>query len=473
MCLANECGDDSCGDVCGVCPVGIPCEEDLCKGATLFWSKAFGGAEDDELVGVTTFQGSAPRLAGNFHGAGFSLGDAPLSHQGGSDLFTAKLYFDGVHLWSKGFGGALDQEVRYISLDTGWDHRLTGVLFGDDVDFGGGIVSHAGSGDVFVLEVDEGGEYLNSFTYGGTGLDVGEAVNGEEEDSFYLVGRYYSDEIDFGGGPLANAGAGTADGFIALLGAEGDHGWSKRFGGTGEERALRLEVDKHDTVVVAGEFTSTKIDLGDGLKSNASAGTYDIVLARLSRSNGEPEWVTNFGGTGDDRIKDLDVSESGYIFIVGEFASPFLSFGGSFLINPDPGTRDIFLAVFDIDGTHQWSKRLGGAGDDRVSSLSAGSAESVYVVGEFSGPGLDFGTGELAAHGGTDGWVAYFDTGGTNAWAMSIGGPGDETFTTVCAHGSTRFYLAGRSSGASLQVDDVEITEEAGIGVFLLALDRD
>jgi hypothetical protein len=68
--------------------------------------------------------------------------------------------------------------------------------------------------------------------------------------------------------------------FVAKYTAGGSHLWSKRFGGTGDDRSLGVAMDDFDgSVVVTGYFPGT-VDFGSGPLT--SAGDTAIFLLKLA-----------------------------------------------------------------------------------------------------------------------------------------------------------------------------------------------
>jgi hypothetical protein len=136
------------------------------------------------------------------------------------------------------------------------------------------------------------------------------------------------------------------------------HLWSKSFGGISDDYGYSVSVDSSGNVYITGYFWSSAIDFGGGALKNA--GNWDIFLAKFD-SNGNHKWSKRFGGSNYDYGYSVSVDSSGNVCITGHFYSSAIDFGGGSLTNANNnGTSDIFLAKFDSNGNHKWSKRFGG-----------------------------------------------------------------------------------------------------------------
>jgi hypothetical protein len=76
-------------------------------------------------------------------------------------------------------------------------------------------------------------------------------------------------------------------------------------------------------------------------------------------------WVRDFGGSGADNGQSVAVEKSTGNIIVAGYFSGSADFGGA--LNSAGGV-DIFLAKYSSSGLYQWSKRIGGTGNEIPSS---------------------------------------------------------------------------------------------------------
>ncbi|MBI3725225.1 hypothetical protein HY251_14940 [bacterium] len=95
------------------------------------------------------------------------------------------------------------------------------------------------------------------------------------------------------------------------------------------------------------------------------------------------------------------------------------------------GGTDAFVARYDSDGTLAWAQRIGGSGDDAALGVAAFADGTAVVTGYFSGSASFDSQTTLASGGGNDAFVASFRKDGSLAWARSAGGTGDDSARAV------------------------------------------
>lgn len=123
-------------------------------------TKTYGGTADDEITGAASTGGSLV-VAGRFGGdpAGVPPGTlkfggtaAPLTSNGGLDIFVAKLDTSGDGVWAVHFGGTADERDPRIAVDPAGDVYITGTFTGQ-IAFGAVNLVSMGDIDVFVAKL--------------------------------------------------------------------------------------------------------------------------------------------------------------------------------------------------------------------------------------------------------------------------------------------------------------------------------
>ena len=150
-------------------------------------------------------------------------------------------------------------------------------------------------------------------------------------------------------------------------------------------------------------------------------------------------WSQRFGDGAYQAGNSVAADGLGDVIVCGEMSGT-VDFGGG----PLTSDEDIFVATFDADGNHIWSRRFGDVSCCQVgSSVAADGVGDVVVTGNFAGT-VDFGGGSLTSAGGSDIFVAKLDAGGSHMWSKRFGaGAG----VSVATDGLGDVVIAGEFGG--------------------------
>jgi hypothetical protein len=217
------------------------------------WSRSIGGNASDSANAVAVDSSSNVVVTGYQASTSADYGGGMLASRGSNDIFVAKYSSTGGYLWAKTVGGTGVDEGTGVATDAAGNVYVTGH-FSQAVDFGGGSLTSAGSMDVFLVKYSSTGAHVWSKRIGGSGFDMGGAVGVDSAGNVVVAGNFQG-TIDCGGGPLTSAGLG--DLFVAKYSPTGQHLWSKRFGGTGDDSVHGVAVDGAGDVFLTGQFKNT------------------------------------------------------------------------------------------------------------------------------------------------------------------------------------------------------------------------
>ena len=264
-----------------------------------------------------------------------------------------------------------------------------------------------------------------------------------------LVGNYRH-PIDFGGGPLPGTLSNARSIFVVGLDSAGEHVFSHFLEGgedwTGDAEPLReAAFDPQGNIVIAGFHTG---EVGFGCSTlDAKAG--DVFLAKLD-AKGACLWSKVFPGKLEKRNIHVAVTPSGEIVVAGIFFGN-IDFGGDLL--DAPGMKNLakgrmFLARFDAEGKHLWSKRFANASVTGV-QIAVDEGGDTFVGGTFYGK-VDFGGGPLTSASYGDIYLARLDPAGKQVWSKRLGeaGSNDNVITRVAAVSGGALIVSGAFNGA-------------------------
>lgn len=421
------------------------------QGAPAFvWQQRFGGTvpnwDDATPTGIKEDRNGDVVVVGSFKNTvdfgGGNLRATPSAIQG-ADVFVAKYSGStGSHIWSKRFGSDGNDRATSIAIDSANNVVVCGMFMGS-VDFGGILLTNAGSEDIFVVRLNSAGTVTAAKRYGGTGGESCWGMALDWTDNVVLTGRYgiNGTAVDFGGGALPLAGG--YDMFIAKLTPTGAHAWSHGYGGAGPEQGNAVTVDSSGNMVVVGDFQNS-VNFG-GVTLTSSGGS-DAFIAKYNGATGAHLWSRKGGGTGLDSAKGVGVDAAGSVVVTGDFNNSNANFGGSNLVSSNDNTG-MFLAKYTAAGAHAWSfgfSALSGAGAPGYASgqgIAVDSAGRIVVAGNAFGLVL-FG-GEQVGAGTQDILLVRFSADGTANWAKSCGALASDSGAAVSIGMMDSFLATG------------------------------
>lgn len=159
-------------------------------------------------------------------------------------------------------------------------------------------------------------------------------------------------------------------------------------------------------------------------------------------------WGTYYGGNQTDVIWSIATDASTNVLVCGYAASQMdiATMGSQQPINA--GLTDAFLAKFDSAGVRQWGTYFGGAGNDQAYDVCMDGSGNIYIGGNTSSSASISTPGchQLGFGGGSDAFLAKYNSAGVLQWATYYGGSGNEIGYSVATDASGNIYLVGYTS---------------------------
>ncbi|HEY8072555.1 MAG TPA: hypothetical protein VIF62_00550 [Labilithrix sp.] len=229
------------------------------------------------------------------------------------------------------------------------------------------------------------------------------------------------------------------------LGAPGVVLWARRYGGPGTLFPWTLAIDASDRLAIAGSFDKTA-DLGafhlDAPKR--AYGTPQGMFVAWLDASGNVTGARCFGDPGILGRAVLAAAPDGDWIVAGEF-SGVLDFGAGPL--DAAGTTTAFVARLGPMGAVRWSKKLGGAIQQRILDVAVSRAGEIVVAGTFNGGTLDLGGVLMPGHQLDDVFVAALRPDGTTRWARSYGDEWGQRVGAVAIDARGDIVLGGELEG--------------------------
>ncbi len=261
-----------------------------------------------------------------------------------------------------------------------------------------------------------------------------------------------------------SSGAGVCDGARACT--DGSHLWSNGFGDGGAfQQGWALDTDKMGNLLATGHFDGT-VDFSGSQPLSAVNGV-DVFVAKLD-SGGAHLWSKSFGTTGDQRGFGIAGDGSNNVLVTGSFVGS-INFGGSTLTTK--GQDDIFVAKFDPNGSHQWSKRFGDNKPDYGWRVTVDSADNVVLFGSFQNTVSFDGSTVLNSAGGTDLFVAKLTAGGEHIWSKHFGDAEFDSAYDLALDKDDNILITGSFAGQLDFGGLAPLQSAGGIDIYVAKLD--
>jgi hypothetical protein len=353
------------------------------------------------------------------------------------------------------FGGTGQDGASKIKFDANGNQFIIGSFEGT-VDFDPSPstfnLTSLGQNDIFILKLNNTGNFLWVKRIGGTGSDI---VTGLEINSLneIIISAYFQNTVDFdpGAGTYNLTAAGQQDFVVEKLDNNGNFIFCKSVSGPFSDIVAAIEIDSFDNIYTTGWFTGSNTDFDPGVGvSNLSAQGADIFVWKLDL-NGNFVWAKKFGGSFDDTSSDLKSDNQGNVIFIGQFlgTADFDPSAGTFNLVSN-GSGDVAIAKLSPTGSLIWAKNIGGTSSDLGRSICIDNSNSILFSGVYSST-VDFdpGTGvtNLTSNGSTDIFLLKFDQNANFIWAKSIGGTLTDNVGIITKGDNNSFYFTGNIQG--------------------------
>jgi hypothetical protein len=280
----------------------------------------------------------------------------------------------------------------------------------------------------------------------GADYDQATAVASDSLGHVIMAGYFASDSVDFGGITLHNNTPGFDDLFIVKYTADGSVAWAKSLGGNFDDKAYAVSTDAAGNILLAANFASTTITVGDTSFTNAGS-PGDILLVKFG-PDGSVLWATREGGPSLEIPYACTFDHSGNMIVAGRFSSNSITFGSTTLLQA--GSMDVFVVKYDAEGNVLWASGAGGGSNDEAYAVVTDVADNVILAGYYTQE-ADFGTITLPNPGLANIFIAQCDgVSGDFLWAKEVASDGDERALAIALDTDDHIYAAGFFQGDSL-----------------------
>ena len=340
-------------------------------------------------------------MTGTSHsGKGLDKKDAS---KGGSDIWLIRINEFGDELWQKTIGTPQDEEARSVIQTADFGFMVAGNVQNSANGFG--------SKDVTVTRLDKNGKVISELILGGRGLDEVEKMI-PTPDGGALLG-VYSKSSEF---HISNKQSAMGNTHSNAKGASSD-------------------------------ITNYPLPITHP-KSTENFGEGDYWVIKLTKDN-KVEWEKNFGGKGDDHLRTMVFTSSGYI-IGGESRSER---SGNKTVGIEEGT-DVWLISLNTKGDEQWQKSYNFKNRDILMGMNViNKSQDKREKNQDLTKGILLGgytqaEGKIEADDETF-WMLYIDNNGNEQWRKHVKGESrkkEERLSDLKMNKDGSIVLAGTSA---------------------------
>jgi hypothetical protein len=316
---------------------------------TLQWSVNMGSSMNDEAHKIVWDSDGFLYVAGGYRGnCAFRSNNGPTINRtsnGSVDIFLAKYTTNGVIDTVIVSGGSQDEILFDILPDNNGHLYVSGNTCCNNSPFniGAYTVTNQASWGTFFFKISRNMQVSWLNVMGNANSENLGALAMADSGRFYIFGHFLS-SVSLPSRPPGIAqnftSAGNLDMLIGMYDTSGVLIAGKRFGGTGEEFASGLCVNRNFEPVITGRFSGTVNFDSKSLTSFGAGSNYFVHLNK----NLVTQNALRAGGTSNDYSRTLSLGTNGEIVAAGNYTSPG-TFGslslGTTLGNPDAFVTEI------------------------------------------------------------------------------------------------------------------------------------
>jgi len=275
--------------------------------------------------------------------------------------------------------------------------------------------TNAGSNDIFVTKYDREGNLLWTRQLGTPGGDASNGITVDSEGNVYIAGGTQ--------GTLGEEHAGQVDAFAIAYDRDGNLKWTQQLGTADYDSANDITIDSSGNVYILG--------VTDGSLEGTNAGSNDVFVTKYN-SDGDPLWTRQSGTEGNDYANDIAIDNQGNVYMTGYTTG---SYSGN-----NAGSNDAFTIKYDSDGNLLWQRQLGTSAFDLANAIAT-DATGVYITGSTAGDLSGTNAGSF------DAFVAKYNFQGNLLWQQQLGTDRSDISNGIITDDGGNLYITGTTYG--------------------------
>ena len=401
----------------------------LCTTAALYaqdvvWQKDIKSSTQNFLSQVTTTIDQQYLISGS------SIQSKKLSSENkqnnGYDFHLVKLNQQGEEVWEKYFSGQNHDFLSATVATQEGGFLLAGTSYsGKSLDKKD---DSKGGSDIWLIRINEFGDELWQKTLGTAQDEDARAVIQAMDLGFFVAGNVQN----------AAKGYGSKDVMVVKVDKNGKELSQIILGGKGLDEVEKM-IPTLDGGALLGIYSRSNTG---GSKKTENFGEGDYWIVKLNKE-GKVEWEKNYGGKGDDHLRTLAMTSTGYI-VGGESRSER---SGNKTAGIEEGT-DIWLLSLNDRGEELWQKSYNFKNRDVLMGMNViKTGDDKNSKGILLG-GYTQAEGKIEADDETF-WMLYLNQDGSEQWRKHVKGESrkrEERLSDLKLNRDGSIILAGTSA---------------------------
>lgn len=237
-----------------------------------------------------------------------------------------------------------------------------------------------GGHDAFLAKFSESGNLSWATYIGGTGGDYGSSLTTDIEGNIYLLG-YSASAGMATANAHQTSNAGADDVLLVKFDSAGVRIWATYYGGTNIDWGYAIRGDDSCNIYVAGTSVSTSgISTPQSHQPVYGGGSQDGFVVKFD-SAGQVQWATYAGGSSHDVCMDIHIGPTGNSYVLGYTSSSNSIATSGALNPNLKGFSDAFVLCFDKEGANIWGSYFGGNDGEEVMAITGDGFSNIYFAG--------------------------------------------------------------------------------------------
>ena len=278
---------------------------------------------------------------------------------------------------------------------------------------------------------------------------------------------------------MKNSKSSYDEGMIIKYSREGEVEWIRSVGGSDDDRITSVASTSDGGIIAGGYFDCDEIQVGEYTLTNSSSGLSDGMIIKFEEKelvNVDVTKAEGIGGSDYDCINSVATTSDGGVIAGGYFASDEIQVGEYTLTNSSSGLSDGMIIKYDAEGEVEWTRSVGGSGDEEITSVAPTSDGGVIAGGYFASDEIQVGEYTLTNNGGSyqsDGMIIKYDAEGEVEWARSVGGSYPDYICSVASTSDGGYIAGGYFDSDEIQVGDYTLTNSGKYDGIIIKYSRE